>query len=64
VTGAADAIWAALAAAVVGLAVLSRVRPDTVAGARSVARSAVARPAWRLAVFVGWMWLGWHLFAR
>lgn len=60
------AVWALLAAAALVLAALS------VAGRGGVARRPLAplvaylsghRVA-RVAAVVGWMWLGWHLFAR
>lgn len=60
----ADTIWAVLAVLAVGLEVVAHAQPRRVAGAVVAVRSLVRRPGWRLAGFVGWMWLGWHLFAR
>jgi hypothetical protein len=56
-------VWVALALVAVGLeaAALSTRRLAGVGAALSrLARS----PAGRLAVALGWMWLGWHVFAR
>jgi hypothetical protein len=59
------AVWAALAAAGVGLWWLARATQGrVVAGPREVlARLATGRVA-RVAVVLVLMWLGWHLFAR
>ncbi len=59
-----DAVWALLALAAVALAVaahLPRSRIETVLG---LIRRIEAHPAGALAVLLGWMWLGWHFFAR
>jgi hypothetical protein len=57
-------VWALLAAGLVGCEVLAVVSRGRVAGARGALGLLVAAP-WRMAAcFVGWMWLGWHFFAR
>lgn len=59
-----DAVWAALAAVVLA-----------VTGSSHLARSRIERPSALLhrmetrrwlyvALVLGWMWLGWHFFAR
>lgn len=60
---AADLVWWALAAALCGLEVAARL------GARvprigEVFSALVARRGLRAAVLAGWIWLGWHFFAR
>jgi uncharacterized membrane protein (UPF0182 family) len=61
---AADAIWSALAAAIVVVEVLAHTAHHPVARFDATVRHAGRRLGWRVAVFVGWLWLGWHLFAR
>jgi hypothetical protein len=59
------ALWSLLAAALValtGLVVLDRGHP--VARFGTLSSWAVYHPWWRAAVLLGWMWLGWHFFAR
>ena len=58
------AVWAILAAALlaIGLATAaSRGRWPTLA---ALARAAASHPVARGALLLGWMWLGWHAFAR
>ena len=57
-----DAVWAALGLAALALAALSI--GGVVARPGPLLRAAVSRPAVRVALVLGWMWLGWHLFAR
>ena len=57
-------VWAVLAAGVVATqltAVASRGRWPTLA---DLARAATSHPVGRGIVLLGWMWLGWHAFAR
>jgi hypothetical protein len=59
-----DALWAALAAlaaVAVALSHLSRLRLDRLS---VVVRRIEANRAGYVAVLLGWMWLGWHFFAR
>lgn len=58
------AVWAALAAAVVGCVLASIPRRSWIAGFGTLVDRASARLGWRVALVVGWMWLGWHFFAR
>ena len=61
-------IWAVIGAVVLGLSALSAVHRRTPGGWPATPRAAVAALAssgWRRpVVLLGWMWLGWHLFAR
>jgi len=57
------ALWALLAAAGVALWVLSRLGPGIAAPDRLFS-ALLARPTLRVSLLVGWMWLGWHAFAR
>ena len=57
-------VWAVLAAAVVAtevVAVASKGRWPTFAG---LVRAVASHPVARGALLLGWMWLGWHAFAR
>jgi hypothetical protein len=59
-----DAVWAALAAVVVAAVAashLSRLRLERLS---VVMRRIEANRAGYVAVLLGWMWLGWHFFAR
>ena len=58
------AVWAVLGlvvAAGIGWSVLSGGR---VPGPGTLVAWITARPVGRIVLVVGWMWLGWHLFAR
>jgi uncharacterized protein DUF6186 len=61
-------VWAVLAATVVGLGVVSftatGIAGHRVARPGAVVRSLLANRWLRVAVLLGWMWVGWHLFAR
>ena len=59
-----DAVWAALALAALVVVVLSASGWAGVARPRALLRAATAPPVARVALVLGWMWLGWHLFAR
>ena len=56
-------VWAALALAGLGLEVLGLVRGRADTVGRSLQRLC-ARPAARALLVLGWMWSGWHFFAR
>ncbi|MGA8295516.1 MAG: DUF6186 family protein [Acidimicrobiales bacterium] len=58
------AIWVVLAAIAIGLEVLAHTTHRPVAPAGTVARLATRTVVGRIVVSVGWMWLGWHVFAR
>jgi len=58
-------VWAVLGLAtlgVLGLALLGRGR--RIARPGSLLRPVSAHPVLRVVVVLGWMWLGWHFFAR
>ena len=58
------AVWAALALLAVLLALVSLVRPHLVSTPRSFLAVIARNPFGRFLLPLGWMWLGWHLFAR
>jgi len=57
------ATWAMLAAGLVACEVLSLLGRG-VASVGTVVGAASANPVRRVLLFVGWMWVGWHFFAR
>lgn len=57
------AAWAGLAAGLLACEVLALLGRD-VAGVGTALGAVAATPARRILLFVGWMWLGWHFFAR
>jgi hypothetical protein len=65
-TTAADTylVWGLLAAAGVAVAALSGRRPDAVARPARVVERLATGPFLRVALLLGLMWTGWHLFAR
>jgi hypothetical protein len=58
------AVWALCALGVLVLWALSRWQSADVARPLAATRVLMAQPAPRLALGLGYMWLGWHLFAR
>jgi len=58
------AVWAFLAAAVVGCVLASIPRRSRIVSFGTLVDRASARIGWRVALVVGWMWVGWHFFAR
>jgi len=58
------AIWAALAAALVGSAVAGRLGLAGLAPLGRVLRGARSTVLGRSALVICWAWLGWHAFAR
>ncbi len=59
-----DALWAALALVGAGLVVASHLPNRPVAKASWLIRRLQATSVGYVAVLLGWMWLGWHFFAR
>lgn len=57
------AAWWVLVAAFVGCELAARLGRHVMA-LRALIALLVSRPWRRYAVLVGWMWLGWHFFAR
>jgi hypothetical protein len=58
------AVWAALAAALVGCEVLARATAGRLPPVAALARRVTAPRLGRAVVILGWMWIGWHAFAR
>jgi hypothetical protein len=59
------AAWALIGAATVVLTALSVARRGGVRGPFAPLRTYLAdHPVARTAAVVGWMWVGWHFFAR
>ena len=59
-----DALWAALAAAVAAVVAASHLSRPRIERLSVVLRHIEANRAGYVAVLLGWMWLGWHFFAR
>jgi hypothetical protein len=58
------AIWAVLAGLLVACEFLSLLTRRRLAGLLETTTRISATPALRVALLLGWMWLGWHFFAR
>jgi hypothetical protein len=56
--------WAAIGLSVVVFGVLSVLLPAAVATPRAAVAAVMSSWAGRVILVLGWMWLGWHLFAR
>ena len=57
-------VWGLLGAAALSLWVLSYLRPSAVAHPADVVGKVATHPVGRVILVIGFMWLGWHLFAR
>lgn len=57
-------VWGILAASVLVVTALAFARRARVARPGPLLDRRLAHPVVRIAVVVGWMWLGWHFFAR
>jgi len=57
-------VWALLGAALVAGQVAAWASGGRFPGLRVLVERVTARPAGRIALVLGWMWLGWHAFAR
>ena len=58
------AAWALVAATFVGIESTSLATRRRVPGLVETLRALTRGTAGRLVLFLGWMWLGWHIFAR
>jgi hypothetical protein len=58
------AAWAALAAAGVGIEAASLATRRRIVGAMETLRALSWANAAFVVLFLAWMWLGWHVFAR
>jgi hypothetical protein len=59
-----DALWAALAALTLGLAASTHLRASRVERLSALVHRVEAKRVGYVVVMLGWMWLGWHFFAR
>lgn len=57
-------VWAAIGVIALALWWLSRVRPAAAAAPGEVVGRLASNPVLRVVLVLGFMWLGWHLFAR
>ncbi len=57
-------IWGLLAVAALAVSAASSRRPDAVARPARVVERLATGPFLRVALVLGLMWTGWHLFAR
>lgn len=57
-------IWILITAGAVGLEVAAHLPARPVSGLAAVARIFTRPLPGRVLVSLGWMWLGWHVFAR
>jgi hypothetical protein len=57
-------VWAAIGVLALGLWGLSYLRPNVVAHPSDAVGQLVTRPVVRVLLVLGFMWFGWHLFAR
>jgi Family of unknown function (DUF6186) len=64
VSTASYVVWGVIGALVLFLWWLSYVRPSAVAHPSDVVGEVATHPVGRVILVVGFMWLGWHLFAR
>jgi len=58
------AVWAALVALLLAAEALAHTRRHRVRGLWSLTAPWLARTPSRAVLLLGWMWLGWHFFAR
>lgn len=56
--------WWLVAGATLAVAVLSAWAPSGVPRLGTVVRRLCTHPGGRVLLVLGWMWLGWHAFAR
>ncbi|HXR54355.1 MAG TPA: DUF6186 family protein [Acidimicrobiales bacterium] len=59
-----DALWAALAASALATVAASHLGRPRLARLSTLVRRIEANRVVYVAVLVGWMWVGWHFFAR
>jgi hypothetical protein len=59
-----DAVWAALAAAALALAASAHLAHSRVERLSALVHRLGSHRVTDVAVLLGWMWLGWHFFAR
>lgn len=59
-----DALWAALAACAVAAVAISHLPGARLERISTLVRRVEANRAAYVCVILGWMWVGWHFFAR
>jgi hypothetical protein len=64
VSTASYVVWGLIGALALLLWWLSYLRPSTVAHPADVVGEVATHPVGRIILVLGFMWLGWHLFAR
>jgi hypothetical protein len=64
VSTASYVVWGLFGAAALLLWLLSYLRPSAVAHPADVVGKVATHPVGRVILVLGFMWLGWHLFAR
>ncbi len=57
-------VWSALALLLVACEVAAVLPGGRFPGAGALLRMLTASPARRAVLLIGWLWLGWHTFAR
>lgn len=57
-------VWALVAAALVGAEMLALASGGRYPRINTFFATVTAKPIGRVAIILGWMWLGWHAFAR
>jgi hypothetical protein len=57
-------VWAVLGALVVGCQIVAVVTSGRFPGVGPLVRRVTVNPGGRGVLVLGWMWLGWHAFAR
>jgi Family of unknown function (DUF6186) len=58
------AIWGVLGAGFIVCWAVSVLRPAAIPTPRAAVGAVASSRPGRVLLFLGWMWLGWHLFAR
>ncbi|MHB8318481.1 MAG: DUF6186 family protein [Acidimicrobiales bacterium] len=58
------AVWATVASLAIATVVISHLARDSVLKVSELMRIVLTNRYLRTFVILGWMWLGWHLFAR
>ena len=57
-------VWAVLGASVVGCEIVAALSGGRFPGLGTLVRRVTVSPVGRGVLVLGWMWLGWHAFAR
>jgi hypothetical protein len=57
-------VWAVIGVGILACEAVSVLRPRYLPTFGGTTDALVSSPWWRAFLTLGWMWLGWHLFAR